>query len=84
MSDLRTTQLNKGLDALAPMLDADGFELVLGTIDADRVEVILRPRSAACLECLVPDDVLRSILLSELQKHDPQVESIDLIKQGFE
>lgn len=84
MTGSRTIELKKGIAALAPMLDADGFELILGEVDHDRVEVILRPKSAACLDCLVPDEVLRTILLSELQKHDSEVRSVDLRKQGFE
>lgn len=84
MTQSRTAELSKGIEALAPMLDADGFELILGEVDQARVEVILRPKSAACLDCLVPDDMLRTILLAELQKHDSNVLRVDLVKQGFE
>lgn len=80
----RLTRLNRGLKVLAPMMGADGFRLDIGDASDQEVEVILTALHDACLDCLVPDETLKAILLSELKKHDTTVEVITLTKVGMD
>ncbi|TDV56345.1 NifU family protein [Actinophytocola oryzae] len=70
---------------LRPALAADGFDLRIGSIEADNsVRVILEAKPDACMDCLVPDPVLHAILDKAIHDQDPNVGTITVDKVGFE
>lgn len=77
------TSIHAALAELQPSLASDGFELLLNGIDADgTVEVALAATEGACLECLVPDEVLVSILEGSIQEKSSSAVSVRLVKTG--
>lgn len=77
--------VEKALDNVRPALAADGFDLRVGSIEADNsVRVILEAKPDACLECLVPDAVLHAILDKAIRDQDPNVGTVTVDKVGFE
>ena len=51
--------------ALASALEADGYHLAIDEADA-RLSVVITAGPDACEDCLVPKDLMRSMLSSEL------------------
>jgi len=73
------------LDNVRPALDADGFDLTLGSVSADgAVRVVLAARPDACLDCLVPDDMLVQIIETAIRQQDATLGRVTLTKSGFE
>lgn len=73
------------LQNLRPALAADGYDLRVGSVSADRsVEVILEAKPGACLECLSPDEILVQIIDTAVHEQDPGLGSVTLTKVGFE
>jgi Fe-S cluster biogenesis protein NfuA len=73
------------LDEVRPSLEADGFDLRLGSLAADgAIEVVLEATGRACLDCLVPDDMLVAILQAAMRSRNPQAGPVTLTKLGFE
>lgn len=73
------------LATLRPGLDADGFDLRLGSSSSDSsVEVILEARPDACHDCLVPDEMLLRMIEAAIRRSDPAVETVFLRKVGFD
>jgi Fe-S cluster biogenesis protein NfuA len=73
------------LETLRPSLDADGFDLYLDSMRTDgTVVVILAARPDACLECLVPDDLLVQMIEGSIRKQSPSVGQVELVKRGFD
>ena len=71
------------LDELAPGLGADGFELRLEAVEPDgRVRIALEAGPDACLDCLVPDELLVAILESSIRERMPDARIV-LEKIGF-
>lgn len=71
------------LDELAPGLGADGFELRLEAVEPDgRVRIALEAGPDACRDCLVPDELLVSILESSVRERIPDA-TVVLEKIGF-
>ena len=58
----------------------DGFDLHIGAIDHDSVEVILEALPGACLECLVPDEVMLRIFENAIREAVPDVGGVTLTK----
>ena len=73
------------IDELRPFLQADGFDLGLEelSVEGDLV-VCLEAKPEACLECLVPDDILMQIIDSGVRRHASGVGRISLVRRGFE
>jgi hypothetical protein len=77
--------VRSALDALRPSLDADGFDLYLDSMRTDgTVVVILEARPDACLECLVPDDLLIQMIGASIRKQCPSLGQVELVKRGFD
>lgn len=77
--------VEKALDNVRPALAADGFDLRIGAIEADNsVRVVLEAKPDACMECLVPDDVLVAILDKAIRDQDPDVGQVSVDKVGFD
>ena len=82
---MQTAVVEGALEILRPGLAADGFELRVGNIDeSGAVSVILAATSEACLDCLVPDDLMVQIIESAIREQDVSLDHVDLIKEGFD
>jgi Fe-S cluster biogenesis protein NfuA len=77
--------VESALDLVRPGLDADGFDLRVEEVRPDGETVIcLEARPGACLECLVPDEVLLQIIRNSITKQASAVGQLSLVKRGFE
>jgi Fe-S cluster biogenesis protein NfuA len=77
--------LESALDNVRPALDADGFDLRLDSVGDDGdVGVVLEARPDACLDCLVPDDMLVQILETAIRDKEPGLRQVTLTKSGFD
>ncbi len=66
-------------------MGADGFELRLDSVGPDgSVRVVLEATPEACIECLVPDEVLVGILEQTIRAEAPAVARVILEKRNFE
>jgi Fe-S cluster biogenesis protein NfuA len=73
------------LEALRPGLASDGFELRAGGVSSDNtVRVILEAKPDACLDCLVPDEFIVSMIEDRIRIQDADLEHVVLVKQGFD
>ena len=71
---------------LGRALDADGFELFVEQgYDQSRVRVVLRAKPDACLDCLVPDDILTAIVSDSIHQVVGYAGAdVRLMKVGFD
>lgn len=77
--------IESALEVLRPSLAADGFDLRIGQLLIDgTVQVVLEAKPAACLECLVPDDVLIQIIENAIREREPSFNRLELVKVGFD
>lgn len=74
----RRQALADGLATLEPMLQPDGFSLSLHGIHDDEVAVCLDAAEDACVDCLMPEEMLQDIVLQALREQDPSVRSVTL------
>jgi hypothetical protein len=78
--------IDSALEPLRAGLAADHFELKLLALEADgrRARVNLHADPDACLDCLIPEELLIKMIGDCIRKSDPTVEQVELIKTGFE
>ena len=82
--DQRTSRIDKALDELRPSMDSDGFELSVESIeDSGTVNVALTATPDACMDCLVPDDMMVSMLEGVIREKDPSVTGVNLKKYNM-
>lgn len=73
------------LDKVRPSLAADGFDLRLGSIETDgSVRVVLEAKPGACLDCLVPEEMLVQILDKAIRDQEPALQRVVLDRVGFD
>jgi Fe-S cluster biogenesis protein NfuA len=73
------------LNNVRPALDADGFDLRLDSVGDDgAVGVVLAARPDACLDCLVPDEMLVQIIETAIRDQEPGLRQVTLTKTGFD
>jgi hypothetical protein len=80
---MQEKDVNSALDVMRLSLDADGFDLRLGSIEDGVVQVILEARPEACQECLVPEDLMVQIIERAIRDKDTSLRYVQLIKSGF-
>lgn len=69
-------QVQKALEGLCKGLRSDGADLVVDSANEENIELSLILKENACLECIVPIDVLQShvrIVLSKAFEKLPQI-----------
>ena len=68
------------LERLNPSLGGEdiGFELL--AVQDGAVEVALRLGPKACVECVMPDEILETILLNEVRKDLPIIREVKVQK----
>jgi Fe-S cluster biogenesis protein NfuA len=77
--------VESALATLRPSLATDGFDLRAGRLGADGdVQVILEAKPGACLDCLVPDDLMAQVIDDAIRSQDPSLGRIELVRQGFD
>lgn len=77
-------EIEEALDDLRPGLDSDGFDLTFDSMEPNgNVRIALEARPGACLECLVPDELLVQILETNIRDRLPEVGRVLLEKRGF-
>lgn len=82
---MKVSAVESALDILRPGLTSDGFELRIGSLDADgAVQVILEAKPDACLDCLVPEEMMVQMIETAIRDQDPSLERVVLIKSGFD
>ena len=73
------------LEQVRPALDADGFDLRLDAVaDDGGVAVVLEARPDACLDCLVPDEMLVQIIETAIREQEPGLRQVTLSRSGFD
>jgi Fe-S cluster biogenesis protein NfuA len=81
---MNETAVAAALETLRPSLDADGFELRLASVSDDgTVSVVLHARPDACLECLVPDEMMVQIIDRAVRDQEPAIHRVEMTKEGF-
>jgi hypothetical protein len=78
------TAIESALEVLRPSLASDGFGLRAGQPAGNNVEVILSATADACLDCLVPDDLMVQMIGDAIRQQDPSLGEVTLVKEGFE
>jgi Fe-S cluster biogenesis protein NfuA len=82
---MQEATVETALAGVRPALAADGFDLRLGSIGPDgSVKVVLEAKENACLDCLVPDEMLVQILDKAIRDQDAGLGSVVLDKVGFD
>ena len=76
--------VESALAVLRPGLAADGFDLRVGDVTDGVVQVVLEAKPAACLDCLVPDEMMTQMIADAIRREDPSLDRVDLVKEGFE
>jgi Fe-S cluster biogenesis protein NfuA len=76
--------VESALAALRPGLASDGFDLRIGGVSSDSVVlVILEAKPGACLDCLVPDEYIVSMIEDLIRKEGADLNHVVLAKEGF-
>lgn len=77
--------VNAAIENLRPSFTADDFDISLESLsEAGDVVVAIRPGPGACLDCLVPDAMLRQIVDVAVRRYAPGVASVAVVKRGFD
>ena len=63
---------------LSTMFEPDGFRLE-SREDGERVELRVVPTDAACADCLVPKQVMQTIMLNVFDQHGAGIGASDLV-----
>lgn len=67
------------LEPLRPGFQADGMDLVVGSVDVPTVEVRVRMGPNACQECLLPPETLEKFFLAAIRNVDAGVERVEVM-----
>ena len=70
--------VDDALAELRPLVQADGADLVLGTLDPDRGEVVVRLDLAqvSCLECVLPPELLHPMIAEAFSRRVPGLSDV--------
>lgn len=67
------------LEKFRPGYQADGSDILLGAVDpAGTVEVRIAIRPETCVECLLPEDLVATILKREFSAVVPEVAAVNI------
>jgi hypothetical protein len=81
---VQVSAVESALATLRPSLTADGFDLRVGTLTDETVQVILEAKPDACLDCLVPDELMVQMLDDAIRRNDDTLGTVELVREGFE
>ena len=76
--------VESALASLRPSLATDGFDLRVGKLGPDTaVQVILEAKPDACLDCLVPEDLMVQVIDDAIRQKDPSLGRVEILREGF-
>ena len=82
---IQESTIESALATLRPGLSSDGFDLRVGEPqDGNDAQVILEAKPDACLDCLVPDNVMVQMLDNAIRQENPSLGKVELVRQGFD
>ena len=72
------SDVDEALDEVRPLVQADGADLVLGAVDADEGQVVVRLdlEQVSCLECVLPPDLLQSMISDAMLRRVPGLSGV--------
>ena len=72
------SDVDGALEEVRPLVEADGADLVLRAVDADRGEVVLRLdlERVSCLECVLPPDLLHGMIADAFTRRVPGLAAV--------
>lgn len=73
---LDETTITPALDEVRALVQADGGDMVLRSIDGATVNLELVVEGASCVECVMPREFLEQIALDVLRKQVPAVGAV--------
>jgi Fe-S cluster biogenesis protein NfuA len=76
--DAMREALETVLEKFRPGYQADGSDIFLGSVDAGTVEVRIAIRPETCVECLLPEDLVATILTREFSAVAPEVTGVNI------
>ena len=79
MTDLSNADITERLLPISTALAADGYELAVVGPDGGRITARITATADACPDCLVPKQVMTSLLAQALGKDGPTADEIDLL-----
>jgi len=67
------SDIDDALDDVRPLVAADGADLILGAVDTERGEVVVRLSldGVSCLECVLPPDLLHTMITESMTRRVP-------------
>lgn len=74
-------KINGILETMAPTFD-DGISFKLLKVHDGAADVALVVDPTACEECIVPDEILESILLKEIRKQLPMMREVKVTRSS--
>jgi Fe-S cluster biogenesis protein NfuA len=81
---MESSAVENALEGLRPGLAADGFDLRLLAIEpGGRVDIVLEAKPDACLDCLVPQEMLVQIIEAAIRERDTRLDRVVLTRSGF-
>jgi Fe-S cluster biogenesis protein NfuA len=84
VADPNESAVEDALSQLRPSLAADGFSLTLRDVTDGTANVVLEAGPDACGDCMVPDDMLVTIIQQAVGDRTDAVGAVSLHKVGFE
>jgi Fe-S cluster biogenesis protein NfuA len=76
--------VDRAIEDLRPSFQADDFQVALESLSpAGDVVIAIEAGPGACLDCLVPDPMLKQIVDVAVRRHAPGVASVAVVKRGF-
>jgi Fe-S cluster biogenesis protein NfuA len=77
--------VNAAIENLRPSFEADNFDVTLDSLSpSGDVVIAIAAGPGACLDCLVPDPMLKQIVDVAVRRYAPAVTSVAVVKRGFD
>jgi Fe-S cluster biogenesis protein NfuA len=72
------SDVDEALAEVRPLVQADGADLVLGAVDPDEGQVVVRLDldAVSCLECVLPPDLLHSMISDAFMRRVPGLSDV--------
>lgn len=78
-------QLDRVIEEFRPGFRADGMDVAIGAVDPTGVvqlKVLLGPD--ACLECLIPEDMLADMFRAAMRDVMPNLTRVDIVRESVD
>jgi Fe-S cluster biogenesis protein NfuA len=68
----------RALESIRPGFNADGADLLVRQITGRKLVVDLVVTSDTCMDCIVPTDILKAIVLATIREALPEIEEVEV------